>query len=432
MKFVCAFLVTALLCTAWSCKPKDKAPAAPEKPAAPTPVPPAPTPAPAPADPSKTTPQPKPPVPITLKLGDKISIDPVKAATWIQGAPPESFEPGHVYIFEAWATWCGPCIQSIPHLNELHKKYYDKGLRIYGMNVYEADQEKVSAFVKGRSEEMTYPVAFTGKDSPFDKEWLKASGVIGIPNTVVVIDGVFVSKTNPGVLSDQVIEKLLEGGKEAATVLNKINLANNQQEAIHITMRKFRNAMKKGDVATMEAMAVEFEKLDPNGSQIIQMKVDILLAKKDWAQVEATLIKPPTSLAEAASISMIGTRLALSGKDEGAPPPELLSKAAQVIEKVVSNNPRSNPMDWISLSSLQLKTGSADAAKQSARSAIEAAQKIPAGSGLPTEVFEKFAAEIDAGRLPTMDDFSKWIQESLRKPKTKSAPPAAPPATPEK
>ena len=69
--------------------------------------------------------QPAAPQP-TLKPGSELSLEPLAAAKWIQGEAPKSFESGKIYMFECWATWCGPCIAAIPHVNALHKKYYDK------------------------------------------------------------------------------------------------------------------------------------------------------------------------------------------------------------------------------------------------------------------------------------------------------------------
>ncbi len=40
---------------------------------------------------------------------------------------------GKPLIVEFWATWCPPCRTSIPHLNEVYKKYKDKGLEIIGV-----------------------------------------------------------------------------------------------------------------------------------------------------------------------------------------------------------------------------------------------------------------------------------------------------------
>ena len=115
----------------------------------------------------------------TLVPGSEVSLTPVIQAEWIKGEAPEAFETGKVYIFECWSTKCGPCIGMIPHVNDLHKKYYDKGLRIYGMSVYENDKDECVEFVKEKGDEMSYPVAFTGKGGPFEREWMKPAGAKG-------------------------------------------------------------------------------------------------------------------------------------------------------------------------------------------------------------------------------------------------------------
>jgi len=49
---------------------------------------------------------------------------PVKINQWITSPPPDL--NGRVYVIDFWATWCPPCVQSIPHLIELADKYKNK------------------------------------------------------------------------------------------------------------------------------------------------------------------------------------------------------------------------------------------------------------------------------------------------------------------
>jgi cytochrome c biogenesis protein CcmG/thiol:disulfide interchange protein DsbE len=51
---------------------------------------------------------------------------------------------GQVVVVDFWASWCKPCRQSIPWLNELRTRYGSQGLVIVGVNVdaNRADAEK--------------------------------------------------------------------------------------------------------------------------------------------------------------------------------------------------------------------------------------------------------------------------------------------------
>lgn len=40
-----------------------------------------------------------------------------------------------------WASWCPPCVQEIPILNEWHEAYGPRGLKILGVNVQEGREE---------------------------------------------------------------------------------------------------------------------------------------------------------------------------------------------------------------------------------------------------------------------------------------------------
>jgi thiol-disulfide isomerase/thioredoxin len=105
-------------------------------------------------------------------------------------------------IVEFWATWCPPCRASIPHLNEIYKKFKDKGLVVIGIT--DEEKAKVEAFQKKIP--MDYAVGIDAKGA-----LLKQLGIEGIPHAFVVDKaGKVVWEGHPMELKDSVIEKVLK------------------------------------------------------------------------------------------------------------------------------------------------------------------------------------------------------------------------------
>jgi thiol-disulfide isomerase/thioredoxin len=73
--------------------------------------------------------------PAALKVGDSF---PDLAGFSLEGKLPDALK-GKVVIVDFWASWCGPCKESFPAMNDLQKKYAAKGLVIIAVN---EDEEK--------------------------------------------------------------------------------------------------------------------------------------------------------------------------------------------------------------------------------------------------------------------------------------------------
>ena len=152
-----------------------------------------------------------------LKVGDPAPA--TRPETMLQGEAVKDFKKGEVYVFECWASWCGPCVAAIPHLNDLHKRMGKKGVVIMGVNVWESERDAASAqrakdFLKNQGDKMSYRVALGGK--AFIKDWLEAADVNGIPHAFVVADGKVAWMGHPMQLSDEILGDILTGTPLAA------------------------------------------------------------------------------------------------------------------------------------------------------------------------------------------------------------------------
>jgi thiol-disulfide isomerase/thioredoxin len=65
-------------------------------------------------------------------------------------------------IVDFWATWCGPCRASMPHLSEMQKRYEKKGLTVIGLSVDESGPQGVKKFASQLG--VTFTLAMANDD----------------------------------------------------------------------------------------------------------------------------------------------------------------------------------------------------------------------------------------------------------------------------
>ena len=85
---------------------------------------------------------------------------------------------GEVVMINFWASWCGPCRQEMPLLDELYTQYQPLGFTILGVNV-EEDSSKARQMLKENP--VNFPILFDTKS-----EVSKLYNVVAMPSTVLV------------------------------------------------------------------------------------------------------------------------------------------------------------------------------------------------------------------------------------------------------
>ena len=225
---------------------------------------------------------------ITLKVGD--AAPKLQVAKWVQGEPVKEFQRGKSYIVEFWATWCGPCRATIPHLNEIHNKYKDKGLIVIGQDVWERNEEEVPKFVKQMGEKMTYRVALDDKEESkkgqMAETWMEAAGQNGIPAAFLVDkQGKIAWIGHPAQLKDQLVDQVLAGTfdlKQAAAAY-ETRLKNEAQ--MNTLWKKFSTNMREKNWDDAEMALGEIEKLTPEDERygLGLTRFRLGMSKKDYA-----------------------------------------------------------------------------------------------------------------------------------------------------
>ncbi|SEB24630.1 TlpA family protein disulfide reductase [Paraburkholderia sartisoli] len=109
-------------------------------------------------------------------------------ALWAQNVTSADGKPqslsmfkGHPVVVNFWASWCGPCVEEMPALAQLHRDYAKKGIQFIGLGV---DSEKnVKTFLQ--KVKVDYPVFVTGfGGADLAREFGNNAG--GLPYTVVI------------------------------------------------------------------------------------------------------------------------------------------------------------------------------------------------------------------------------------------------------
>jgi thiol-disulfide isomerase/thioredoxin len=335
-----------------------------------------------------------------LKIGD--AAPKLLVAKWVQGDPVKEFEADKAYIVEFWATWCGPCRVSIPHLNELHEKFKDKGLVVIGQDVWERDESLVEPFVKKMGDKMTYRVAMDDKSKEEQGAmaitWMKAAGQNGIPAAFVVNrQGKIAWIGHPMSLKEQVLEDVLADRYDLAKAAAEKEQEESNRAQLTELSKKLNTSMRQKNWDDAEKAVNEMEKLLPAGARsgLAMTRFQILTRRGDYDaayKVVADLsdADPDNAMLQNQIAWTIASHKDLEKRD--------LALAEKIAERGNKAAKGKDPNILDTLARIQFMNGKKSQAIETEQKAVDLAD-----DDMKKE-FKKFLESYKAGKLPDVNE----------------------------
>ncbi len=205
---------------------------------------------------------------------------------FVKGDVVKSFEKGKIYVVEFWATWCGPCRVSIPHLSELQKKYKDA--IFIGVSVWEQSQDKVKPFVDEMGDKMAYRVAIDdvgegkGNEGKMAKQWMQAAEQDGIPAAFIVNGDGKIAWIGHPMNMDKPLEQIISGKWDLAKARADYQAELARKIKLRSIFGKLQVAMQAKDNKSIVAVVDEAIKEDANMEKTLGLfKFRALAAQAD-------------------------------------------------------------------------------------------------------------------------------------------------------
>ena len=200
---------------------------------------------------------------LKLTIGDKAPA--LDIAHWIKGGPEEGsefkFQDDNVYVVEFWATWCGPCRASMPHITELQEKLKDYKVTIIGVS--DEPLQTVSKFMVVKDPEgkmwwdkTGYTLA-TDPDRSVYNDYMKAAAQNGIPTSFVVGKDGHVEWIGHPMNLDNVLEDVVHDKWNRDEYRAKWQAEMANEVKLNALVAAWREARTNEDWATAQAKADE-------------------------------------------------------------------------------------------------------------------------------------------------------------------------------
>ncbi|MEZ6132504.1 MAG: redoxin domain-containing protein [Planctomycetaceae bacterium] len=211
--------------------------------------------------------------PSSLAIGD--TAPPIQALQFVKGEAVDELKDGQVYVVEFWATWCGPCIRTMPHLAGLQMEYGDK-VKFIGITrekepVVQGFLEREQSEGRTWNEVITYAMALDTNDE-MNRSYMQAAGQSGIPCAFIVGRDKKVEWIGHPATMDSPLQQIVEGtyDREAAMI------ALEAEKKATAARRQISTWLQKGEFDKAVGAIDKLLEDDPESATMHFMKAQVL------------------------------------------------------------------------------------------------------------------------------------------------------------
>ena len=214
-----------------------------------------------------------------LIIGDPAPM--IAISKWINGEPVTTYVPEKVYVVEFWATWCGPCLKSMPHIASLQAEYSDS---VTFVGVTAEEDAVVTSFMKNLAgqgdktwrEVLTYRIA-TDDDGKTNNLFMDASGQAGIPCAFIVGKTGIIEWIGHPMEIDGPLKQIVEGSWDSALAKKTALESKALDKAFRTVGPKLDEAMAAGDVAGAIVLLDDLLEQFPGNSMLLKTRFQIAM-----------------------------------------------------------------------------------------------------------------------------------------------------------
>lgn len=260
----------------------------------------------------------------------------IHIAKWMKGDAVESFDKGQVYVVEFWATWCPPCIASMPHMASLQTEYGDK---VQFIGVTAEDEATVEKFFgqdspegKSWSDTLTYRIALDDERKT-NAAFLEAANQNGIPCAFIVGGSGNVEWIGHPMEMDEPLEMIVDGTWDSKGARENFLKEIAFEKEMMAIQPKLATAQQNGDFKQGVALCDELIGKYPDMGYLVGIKMQFLLQGEMTEELNATAKHVVSTMGDdPMMLQAVASMLTLGTQDEKRDLDVALEAASKAVE----------------------------------------------------------------------------------------------------